>query len=77
MHDFIWATYMEVERIVSNIPEEEYANTIQAVYQVTGFMSAFKLEAAQALFGPAGPILMAGVLLGPRSCAENSSHVYL
>ena len=44
---------------------------------VTGFMSAFELEAAQALFGPAGPILMAGVLLGPRSCAENSSHVYL
>jgi len=33
MHDFIWATYMEVERIVPNISEEEYAKTIKVVYR--------------------------------------------
>lgn len=33
---------------------------------VTGFMSASELEAVQVLFGPTGPMLMAGVLSGAK-----------
>ncbi len=77
MHDFIWAIYMEVERIVSNIPEEEYANTIKAVYRGDRIYVHFRIGGCSSAVWAGRPILMAGVLLGPRSCAENSSHVYL